>query len=225
MLLFSFPFPARCGAAVLLLLAALPAAGQTPDSAAVVAASGPPAGSGTLLKLGTGFTRGLALGGYRGFRLPLVLGAEHHLTPAVSVFVNAFSGLNVGRRYVRYDGFRESLFGDSGFDAGVRYYYSQQKRRQKGRAAGPFTGNYLALQSTSVYNPNDFYRSYQYSTLTAVWGMQRRLGKYGWFDAYVGAGIGREPSYAVSPGYRSSRRYVPAPEIGIKLNLGTRLTR
>ncbi|MBC8084259.1 MAG: hypothetical protein H7Z21_13725, partial [Hymenobacter sp.] len=51
--------------------------------------------------------------------------------------------------------------------------------------------------------------------------MQRRLGKYGWFDAYVGAGIGRESTYSY---YYSPRRYLPTPEIGIKFSLGSRFT-
>lgn len=199
---------ASCVASLCLLIAA-PAAAQTPDSTGTRP-------QGTLVKLGTGIVPpAFELGGYRGLSAPLVLSVEHHLSPAISVYANGFSGFNVGRqRY--FDGSRESLIEHYGFDAGVRYYYNQEKRRQKGRATGPFVGNYLALQTSSVYNAN-YYHKYRYSGITALWGMQRRIGKYGWFDAYAGLGIGREPTY-----YGGS--YGILPELGIKFSLGSRLT-
>ncbi|AHJ95804.1 hypothetical protein [Hymenobacter swuensis] len=88
-------------------------------------------------------------------------------------------------------------------------------------------GNYLALQSTSAFSHND-YRPYQHSTLTLLWGIQRRIGKYGWFEAYVGVGIGREPGYKYYTYYGTGKqpaRFGLAPEIGIKFSLGSRLTR
>jgi len=229
MSLFSF-IPSLGCVIGLSLLAAVPAAAQAPDSTTPVAPAAPSGGSGTLLKLGTGFnvhsTYIGSIGSFNDTMVPLVLGAEHHFTPTISLYGNAFTGVKLGRRYRFYDGSRESILGDMGFDVGVRYYYNQEKRRQKGRTTGPFAGNYLALQSTSVFNPNYFY-SYRYSTLTAVWGMQRRIGKYGLFDAYIGAGIGREPRYNYyNPGSRSgAAHYGLAPELGIKFSLGGRIKR
>ncbi|WP_375435674.1 hypothetical protein [uncultured Hymenobacter sp.] len=212
-------FPRVSCAVSLIVLAALPVVAQTPDSTSTGYLTRPNR-SGTLIKLGTGLTRGLEYYGYsRAFFVPLVVSVEHHVTPAVSVFVNGLSSFNVGRRYRYYDNSRASILGNFGFDAGARYYYNQEKRRRKGRAAGPFVGNYLALQTSSVFNYT-YYNSYLHSTLTAVWGMQRRIGKYGWFDAYIGAGVGRQSAY-----YNSINRVGLVPEIGIKFGLGSCLTR
>lgn len=201
------------------------AAQTTPDSttSSAAASSAVPRGSGTLLKLGTGFTRGLS-SSYWGLSVPVVLGAEHHLTPAFSLYANGFSGFKVGKRQRYFNDSRESIIGDYGFDVGVKYYYNQEKRRQKGRATGPFVGNYLSLQSTSVFTATPFRTHYNYSTLTLQWGMQRRLGKYGWFDAYIGAGLGREPGYTYFDYYAGPVKRAPqlgiAPELGIKFSLG-----
>jgi hypothetical protein len=193
----------------LCLLNVASAAAQSPDSTGTRP-------HGTLVKLGTGIVPpAFELGGYRGLSAPLIVSVEHHLSPAVSVYASGFSGFNV-RRQRYYDGSRESIIDNYGFDAGVRYYYNQEKRRQKGRATGPFVGNYLALQTSSVFNAN-YYHKYRYSGITALWGMQRRIGKYGWFDAYAGLGIGREPTYY-------SGRYGILPELGIKFSLGNSLT-
>jgi hypothetical protein len=197
-----------------LLMATLPVLGQAPDSTV----SRP---QGTLVKLGTGIVPGFEFSGYRGLSFPLALGAEHHLTSDISLYVNGFSGFNIGTRNRYSDGSREPVIGDYGFQVGARRYYNQEKRRQKGRATGPFVGNYLALQTSSVFNPS-YYRSYRYSTLAAIWGMQRQLGKYGWFDAYAGLGLGRESKY--SSIFRGESHYGLLPELGIKLSLGSRLT-
>lgn len=199
------------------------ATAQTPDSVQLRPAVPlvPPAG-GTLLKVGTGYTRGLS-GDYWGLSVPVVLGVERHLTPHLSLYANGFSGFKVGKRRQYANNTRESIISDYGFDLGVKYYYNQEKRRQKGRATGPFVGNYLSLQSTSVFTANNFRTHYDYSTLTVQWGMQRRLGKYGWFDAYVGAGLGREPGYTyydyTGPIQRSPQFGI-ATELGIKFSLG-----
>lgn len=213
----------------LLCLAATATLAQTTDSATVAlpATTGreatiPGNGSGTLLKVGTGFTRGLS-SEYWGISVPVVVGAEHHLTPALSVYGNGFAGIKLGRSNQLSDGSRSSLIGDYGFDVGVKYYYNQEKRRQKGRETGPFVGNYLSLQSSSLFTTAGFRTPYNYSTLTVQWGMQRRLGKYGWFDAYVGAGLRRDASYTYYD-YTGPIRSVPqlsiATELGIKFSLG-----
>ncbi|RPD46245.1 hypothetical protein DNI29_14675 [Hymenobacter sediminis] len=220
--MFSFRFT-TCVLAAGLALLALPALAQTTDSIPS-SASVPTASSGTLLKLGTGFTRGLTIGGYQGTSLPLVLGAEHHLSPAVAVYANAFSGFDLGRRPRYFDGSRPSLTTEWGFDAGVKYYYNQEKRRQKGRATGPFVGNYFSLQTTSAFRSRTAYAAYDYSTLTLNWGLQRRIGKYGWFDAYIGAGVGRDQLYHYATKKAAQARYGFAPELGIKFSLGSQLT-
>ncbi|RSK49503.1 hypothetical protein [Hymenobacter rigui] len=207
----------------LALLITASAVAQTTEPATSQPAPATTEGSGTLIKLGTGLTRGFAIGGYNGLSLPVVLSAEHHLTPTLSVYGNTFASLEMGRRYQFFDSRHQSRLGDYGFDLGVKYYYNQEKRRQQGRTTGPFQGNYLALHSNSTFNPDSYRLSYQYSTLTVVWGMQRRIGKYGWFDAYIGGGIGREPGYTYN-GYYGPTKYAArfgfAPELGIKFSLG-----
>ena len=182
-----------------------------------------PSSTGTLVRVGTGFTRGLS-SGYWGLSVPVVLGVEHHLTPAFSLYANGFAGFYVGKQQRYFNNTRESIIGDYGFDLGVKYYYNQEKRRRQGRATGPFAGNYLSLQSSSVFTANSFRTPYNYSTLTVQWGMQRRLGKYGWFEAYVGAGLGREPSYTYYDDAAGPRRRTPhlgiATEVGIQRRRG-----
>lgn len=218
---FSWAAPAA-GSLIAGLLMPHLALAQTPDSLRLQPSPSVPPGSGTLLKVGTGFTRGLS-SGYWGLTAPVVLGVEHHLTPALSLYANGFSGFKVGKRQRYFNDKRESIIGEYGFDVGVKYYYNQEKRRQKGRATGPFVGNYLSLQSSSVFTTTSFLTPYQYSTLTVQWGMQRRLGKYGWLDAYVGAGLGREPGYTYydyNGPIRRASQFGIATELGVKLSLG-----
>jgi hypothetical protein len=211
------------------------AVAQAPDAARAASPATVPAagGSGTLLRLGTGLTRGFELGNRTGLSVPLVLGAEHHLKPAVSIYGDAFAGLDL-KRYRPADGTRESRISSYGFDAGARYYYNQEKRRRKGRPTGPFVGNYLALQSASYFNP-DGTPEYRGTNLTVQWGIQRRLGRYGRLDAYAGLGVSRSPAYSytgldygsypyTNPVYITRRNPVSfglSPEIGVKLSLGT----
>jgi len=199
-----------------LVLAALPVVAQTPDSVAA-----PARPQGTLIKLGTGVvTPGFELGGYRGLYIPLLISIEHHLTSGISLYGNGFSGFRVTNLYnSTSDYYRSYTVGNYGFEAGIRRYYNQEKRRQKGMVTGPFVGNYVALQASSVFR-NSFYRDYRYSGLTALWGTQRRMGKYGWFDAYAGAGVGHAGNY-----YSSNNYYGLLLELGLKFSLGNRFTR
>ena len=201
----------------LLVLTPLHSAAQAPDSTAV-----PARPKGTLVMLGTGVvTPGFEFGGFSGLSLPLILSVEHHISPAVSVYANGFSGFRLNNGLFDQD--RRFGMGYYGFDAGIRYYYNQEKRRQKGRPTGPFVGNYVALQTSSVFRPNTYFTDYRYSGLTAIWGMQRRLGKYSWLNTYIGAGIGRSGQYYYVPEFDNSR-YGLLLELGVKVSLGSRLT-
>ncbi|GAB2470416.1 hypothetical protein GCM10011375_39030 [Hymenobacter qilianensis] len=214
------------GRLVVLLALAAPAAAQVapPDSARTA-----PSAAATrplLLKLGTGLTRGFTWVGYGGWTVPVVLGAEGVLRPGWNLYVNGFSGFIVGGGRF-YDGPAVRLH-ELGGELGLRRYYNQEKRRLKGRAHGPFTGNYLGLQSTSHWyyfrsRPGGGQVGYDYSTLTAVWGLQRRLGGHGLVDAYVGGGVanqrrGRyEPTTGQVTFYRFPLHFMP--EFGLKLSL------
>jgi hypothetical protein len=195
----------------------------TPTEAAIPEVAAPT--KSTLFKLGTGLTRGFQLGGYTGFSIPVVLGVEHHFSPAVSIYGDVYAGLNVLQR--RSYGYSRPLVRETGADLGVRYYYNQEKRKLKGRATGPFVGNYLALHSGSSFYPyyrqNSYIRptyiAYDYSTLNLLWGMQRRIGGHGLLDAYAGAGVANRYSFRSGDFSDYRRRLGLNIEAGIKISL------
>jgi hypothetical protein len=202
----------------LLLLIPLRSAAQTSDSTGTAIRP-----QGTLVTLGTGIvTPNFEFGSFGRLPLPLILSAEHHLSSAVSVYANGFSSFHVGNS--SYDQHWKLSVGYYGFDTGIRYYYNQEKRRQKGRPTGPFIGNYIGLQTSSVFRPNAYFNDYRYSSLTAVWGMQRRLGKYSWLNTYAGAGIRRDADHYYLPQFNNNR-YNLHLELGVKVSLGSRLGR
>ncbi|SNR75557.1 hypothetical protein SAMN06269173_106154 [Hymenobacter mucosus] len=195
--------------------AATPADPPSPASTAV----GTPRN--TMVKLGTGLTRGFR---FRTNTLtaPIVLGVEHHITSAWSVSGNAYAGLEVIEG--KYYDSTLPLVRECGADIGARYYYNQEKRRQKGRATGPFTGNYLSAMTTATFyanaNADGAHYRYGYSTLNVVWGMQRRIGRHGLFDAYAGGGIQNDYAFRYRNGhYRQGRVIDPNLEVGVKLSL------
>lgn len=182
----------------------------------------------TLLKLGTGLTRGFELGGFSGLSVPVVLGVERSMTPGWSVYANGFTGVRVyqAERFQQmYPGRRRNLLRSPGFDLGVRWYYNQAKRQAKGKPSGPLIGNYVALHSPtqfwySAYRPNRFV--YGYSALMLVWGLQRRVGGHGLLDAYVGAGVSNPRYFRYDDqtgAIRQARQLGIATELGIKFSL------
>lgn len=192
------------------------------------AATEPPAAARrTLLKVGTGLTRGFELGGFSGLSLPVVLGVEHTVAPNWTAYGNVFSGLQVLQSERFSPGRHLPFVRSAGLDAGVRYYYHQAKRQAKGRAAGPFVGNYLALHvpttSMLLYRPSaDAFRlSYDYTAVMGVWGLQRRLGRHGLIDAFVGAGLSNPRFSQYNPQTSTSQ---PRRQPGIATELGIRLS-
>lgn len=181
-----------------------------------------------LFKLGTGLTRGAEFSGYAGVTVPFAIGAEYVVKPGWNVYINAVPGINAGGRQNSFDRYSYVYLRTVTADLGVRRYYNQEKRRQKGRSTGPFNGNYVALQSSSVWYNSLYYNrglQYDYSTLTALWGIQRRLGGHGLVDAYAGGGIANEQqSYRELTGNTYSYKYKRFPprldlELGVKLSL------
>lgn len=178
------------------------------------------------LKLGTGLTRNFFIGGTAGLTVPVVLGAEHLLGTSWSVYCNGEAGLYLGGgNLIDATGtHRPFNLNSTGFDAGIRRYYNQKKRQRQERAAGAFVGNYVALHSSSLWENNAFNSTclrYQSTTLTALWGLQRRLGGHGLLDAYAGPGIANElrEQYARD---RFELNRLPVsflPQAGVKLSL------
>lgn len=178
------------------------------------------------LKLGTGLTRNFSVGGTEGLTVPVVLGAEHLLGANWSVYLNGEAGFYLGGNKLRdAEGNHRPLgLNSTGFDAGIRRYYSQKKRQLQGRATGAFVGNYLALHSSSKWENNAFNSTrlrYQSTTLTALWGLQRRLGEHGLLDAYVGPGFANERrDRHTQHGYVLRRHpFTFVPQAGVKLSL------
>ncbi|UOQ69747.1 hypothetical protein [Hymenobacter volaticus] len=178
------------------------------------------------LKLGTGLTRHFNMGGTAGLTVPVVLGAEHLLGTSWSAYLNGEAGFYFGGNKLRdADGNHRPLgLNSTGFDAGIRRYYNQEKRHQQGRATGVFVGNYLALHSSSKWENNAFNSTrlrYQSTTLTVLWGLQRRLGGHGLLDAYVGPGFANERRERHTPNGFVPRRhpFTFVPQAGVKLSL------
>lgn len=225
-------FPIAAGLAV--LLAARPAAFAQQASPAPTsptpATTDAPVRPGPLFKLGTGLTDGAGWGGFSGLTLPLVLGAEQQLAPGWSATVNGTGLWNIGRRRDFHSSKREGLsLQQLSFDAGIRHYYHQEKRRAKGRRTGPYEGPYVALQLNNYFERRILYRSgnysrynlaYDYSSLTVQWGMQRRLGGRGMLDAYIGGGLTNPLTYRHYVGSMPEVRR----ELGIGLELGVKIS-
>ncbi|NVO85459.1 hypothetical protein [Hymenobacter terrestris] len=187
-----------------------------------------------LFKLGTGLTDGAGFGDYRGLTLPLVLGAEQQLAPGWSATLNGTSLWNIGQRRGFGSSERDGLnLRQLGVDVGIRHYYHQEKRQAKGRRTGPYQGPYVALHFGNYfdrrfsYNYGPMYSytrsdlNYDYSTLTARWGVQRRLGGRGLLDAYIGGGLANPRTYhsyiGAMPEYR--RNLSLGLELGVKISL------
>lgn len=212
-----------------LLSLTLPGRAQQPDSAARATTAPAPPARPLLLKMGTGLTRGFFVGGDWGLAVPVVPGAEYQWRPGWSAYADGFCGLRVLReRWAAGGPTRHRALHAFGFDAGLRYYYHQGQRRQRGRAAGPFVGNYLALQTASAWWRGRYTAAigYEYTSVTVLWGLQRRLGAHGLLDGYAGLGLwnaehrrGTFYSVVARPDRPLTRALQPAPELGLKLSL------
>lgn len=66
-----------------------------------------------------------------------------------------------------------------------RYYYNQRRRIQKGKSANNFSANYLSLLVRNDFTDRINSVAFDHRT-SVVWGLQRRLGRYGFFDFNFG---------------------------------------
>ncbi|MBD2715859.1 hypothetical protein KBK19_12510 [Microvirga sp. STR05] len=84
-----------------------------------------------------------------------------------------------------------------------RYYYNLNKRIRKGKSASNFSANYLSLALSSGFGRNS--RETHYTTfardgqavrlsLAAVYGLQRRLGRYGFIDFSLAVPVALTPN-------------------------------
>ncbi|OUJ71656.1 hypothetical protein BXP70_21495 [Hymenobacter crusticola] len=182
----------------------------------------------TLIKLGLGVVgRGYAFNGFNDrFYVPLSLELEHQLNERFSVYGGVNGSFRVTSNQDYYTPFVNRVVGL----LGGRYYYNQQRRVQEGKAAGPFVGNYLALQASSDFVPYSLPYSYQksnlrysYSTLSALWGMQRRLGRFLLYDVNAGLGVSNPSSFngfdSVNGGPSYKRKPKLRPELNVRFSL------
>jgi hypothetical protein len=207
---------ALCSVSLALLVHAS-AAGQTMPTAAADSSSR------VLFKGSTGLTRGFTVGEPVGLALPLVLGIEYQLAPHWTVYANGFSGVCLKINFQKQDGATKYMnLYNAGADFGIRRYYNQTKRRQRGLATGPFIGNYLALQSTSSWwNPRSTGHRlrYDFTTVAVLWGLQRQFGNHGLIEAYAGLGLSNDiQAHYTDTGYELQRHLTRVkPEAGVKL--------
>lgn len=85
-----------------------------------------------------------------------------------------------------------------GLDAGVRYYYALPTRIKRGKSANNFSANYFSLQYNNTWSIGDYSEGvtpvrYDFTTfysrdISLLYGLQRRLGKYGYVDINIGYG-------------------------------------
>jgi hypothetical protein len=141
-----------------------------------------PAPHKTVLKLGMGLGRGFDDGINSSLTIPTTFGVERLLTNKFFAYGNLTAAFRLTNRRIDYYRLLLPLVPRSIIAVGGRYYYNQEGRIRNHLAAGPFIGNYLALQvSTDLvpYRTHDAhaYVAYDYSAISALWGMQRHLSR------------------------------------------------
>jgi hypothetical protein len=75
---------------------------------------------------------------------------------------------------------------------GARYYYDQRKKIRQGKSANNFSGNYLSLYFDNIiqirvnYLKTDVDQPISKPAVNLLYGIQRRLGQFGYFDVNAG---------------------------------------
>ena len=113
---------------------------------------------------------------------------EHYLI-AYERKIKPLWSFEIGAGYSREN---LNITGDSreniNISGGIRYYYNMNQRILKGKSANNFSANYISVElkdNFGIYNNTDNYSS----DLYLLYGLQRRLGKYGFIDFHVGSGF------------------------------------
>lgn len=70
--------------------------------------------------------------------------------------------------------------------AGIRYYYNMNRRIAKGKSANNFSANYVSARADIKQRTNVQDDAY---SIQLLYGMQRRLGKFGYVDFEIGYDI------------------------------------
>jgi hypothetical protein len=114
-----------------------------------------------------------------------LLAYERKLSPSFSAIIYNLNYFGLGILHqTSLDSTR--LFNSTGL--GVRYYHSQKRRIAEGKTANNFSDNYFAFQINNLkiihYNfPKANYpKQLSQPTVDLLYGIQRRIGKFGYFD-------------------------------------------
>ncbi|QJX47324.1 hypothetical protein HMJ29_10390 [Hymenobacter taeanensis] len=134
----------------------------------------------------------------RRFSYGVYLIYERKITPAFALLAELNPGSQPVFRYVndpatmtlqRYN----ARYFRLGTQVAGRYYYNLSKRMQEGKSANNFSANYFSAQlgTNTSYTPFNENQHYNASTpaLSARYGLQRRLGPYGFVDANLGLNL------------------------------------
>lgn len=101
---------------------------------------------------------------------------EHKLRPSLSVLAEVQQSLQTRQ----FSGLKAYSF-----NAGARYYYNMNRRIRKGKSANNFSANYLSFQADNeLYRRNDLVD--HLTVFKVLYGLQRRIGKYGYADFNFG---------------------------------------
>lgn len=125
----------------------------------------------------------------RGLRLD----AEYKISQAISI--NASYGLGFSMNSSLFDG-GDLTFVAHRFRAESRWYFDMRRRILDGRSANNFSGNYLGLewaQDIRIRKSDATLPQSIYHGVSARFGIQRRLFRYGYFDISYGIGFREYP--------------------------------
>jgi hypothetical protein len=112
---------------------------------------------------------------------------ERKLSPSFSMLISNLNYFNLG---ILHQTPLDStwLFNTTGL--GFRYYHSQKKRIAEGKTANNFSDNYIGFHANNLfaitYNFPKGPKEFSKPTLDIIYGIQRRIGKFGYFDVNLG---------------------------------------
>jgi len=110
---------------------------------------------------------------------------ERKIIPSISVIVE---------NDIDFSFYNSNIAWNSSGNLGLRYYYSMNKRIKESIGANNFHGNYFGIKLTQIYSYRDGYSVFNGGNpirfkhlrfepfLNLSWGVQRRIGKWAFFD-------------------------------------------
>ncbi len=124
------------------------------------------------------------------------LGLEWKIVPALSLYA-------AGLLPMRGSAYFKGHYRGSGWRIEPRWYYDMPRRIRAGKSANNVSGNYISAEYQSFTQhdrapePTVLFERYRFQAVSLHYGLQRRLGRFGFIDASVGAGY-QKASYQTS---------------------------